>query len=55
MLSKLGLRTVDIGAAILGMHSIRETGGAADVAHTAALFEAFFGKFSEVDAKLRVD
>ncbi|KAF8759828.1 peptidase M18 family [Rhizoctonia solani] len=31
MLSKLGLRTVDVGMPMLSMHSIRETGGTKDV------------------------
>ena len=31
MLSKIGIRTVDVGCAILSMHSIREQAGAKDV------------------------
>lgn len=33
MLSKIGLRTVDVGNAMLSMHSIRETAGSHDVQH----------------------
>ena len=31
MLSKIGVRTVDVGNAMLSMHSIRETAGSYDV------------------------
>ena len=31
MLSKIGVRTVDVGNAMLSMHSIRETAGSHDV------------------------
>jgi aspartyl aminopeptidase len=55
MLSKLGLRTVDIGNAILSMHSIRETGGSHDVQHSIDLFRAFFEGFAELDRQLTVD
>lgn len=33
MAAKAGLRTVDIGAPMLGMHSIRETCGVIDLFH----------------------
>lgn len=53
--AKLGLRTLDLGNPQLSMHLIRETGGAHDVARLTALFEGFFGKFGDVDAKLECD
>ena len=49
MLSKLGVRTVDVGCAMLSMHSIRETAGSADVQHAIDLFTAFFEGFTELD------
>jgi aspartyl aminopeptidase len=55
MLSKLGVRTVDIGNAILSMHSIRETGGSYDVQHSIDLFQAFFEGFAKLDQQLTVD
>jgi aspartyl aminopeptidase len=55
MLSKLGLRTVDVGNAMLSMHSIRETSGAEDVQHAIDLFSSLFEGFAEVDKALVVD
>ena len=55
MLSKLGIRTVDVGAAILSMHSIREQAGAKDVQHLIDLFSAFFENFAELERELTVD
>ena len=55
MLSKLGLRTVDVGCAILSMHSIRETAGSHDVQHAIEFFTSFFDEFAPVDAELSVD
>jgi aspartyl aminopeptidase len=55
MLSKLGVRTVDIGAAILSMHSIRETGGSHDIGHLTDLFQTFFEGFAALDRQLTVD
>ncbi|KAF9513313.1 hypothetical protein BS47DRAFT_1329663 [Hydnum rufescens UP504] len=54
-LSKLGLRTVDVGTPMLSMHSIRETGGSADVDSYIALFGAFFEGFANLDKSLAVD
>ncbi len=36
-----GIRGIDVGTALLGMHSIREMCGTADVAHTTAAVAAF--------------
>ncbi|KAF8665615.1 hypothetical protein AX16_000071 [Volvariella volvacea WC 439] len=55
MLSKIGLRTVDVGNAMLSMHSIRETAGAHDVQHAIDLFGSFFEGFSVLDRGLTVD
>jgi aspartyl aminopeptidase len=49
------VRTVDIGLAQLSMHSIRETGGSADVRPYVDLFKTFFEGFAEVERSLKVD
>ena len=49
------VRTVDIGLAQLSMHSIRETGGSADVRPYIDLFRTFFEGFAEIERDLRVD
>ncbi|KAK2466135.1 hypothetical protein APHAL10511_001777 [Amanita phalloides] len=55
MLSKIGIRTVDIGNPMLSMHSIRETAGSHDVQHAIDLFTSFFENFAELDRRLEVD
>lgn len=55
MLSKIGIRTVDVGNAMLSMHSIRETAGSNDVQSAIDLFSAFFEGFSTLNATLVVD
>ena len=55
MLSKIGVRTVDVGLAMLSMHSIRETAGSHDVQHAIDLFTSFFEGFSELDKALSVE
>ncbi|CAA7259665.1 unnamed protein product [Cyclocybe aegerita] len=55
MLSKIGIRTVDVGNPMLSMHSIRETAGSHDVQHAIDLFSSFFEGFSELDNALTVD
>lgn len=55
MLSKIGLRTVDIGNPMLSMHSIRETAGSHDVQNAIDLFNSFFEGFAELDKGLTVD
>ena len=55
MLSKLGVRTVDVGNAMLSMHSIRETGGSLDVQHAIDAFGSLFEGFVALDRTLSVD
>ncbi|KAG9026967.1 hypothetical protein FS842_004966, partial [Serendipita sp. 407] len=52
LLSKLGVRTVDVGLAQLSMHSIRETGGSHDARAGMDLFLSFFQGFAELDREL---
>lgn len=52
LVSKIGLRTVDIGCPQLSMHSIREQAGCLDMVYLIKLFETFFEKFEEVDLTL---
>ncbi|KAF5933002.1 hypothetical protein HYC85_029173 [Camellia sinensis] len=53
--SGTGIRTVDIGAPQLSMHSIREMCGVDDVKHSYEHFKAFFQEFCHVDTKIVVD
>ena len=55
MLSKIGIRTVDVGNAMLSMHSIRETAGSHDVQNAIDLFSSLFERFSALDKELTVD
>ena len=55
MLSKIGVRTVDVGNAMLSMHSCRETAGSHDVQHAIDLFAALFTRFSELDNVLSLE
>mmetsp|Transcript_23567 Transcript_23567/g.52197 ORF Transcript_23567/g.52197 Transcript_23567/m.52197 type:complete len:471 (+) Transcript_23567:70-1482(+) len=48
--SKIGVRTIDIGAPQWAMHSIRETCATSDAAHLVTLCKAFFATFREVDS-----
>lgn len=54
-LSTIGLRTVDVGNAMLSMHSIRETAGSHDVQSAIDLFSALFEGFAQLDRELKVD
>jgi len=38
----LGIQTIDVGNAMLAMHSIRETAGTADHLYMIRVFEEFF-------------
>ncbi|KAL6545548.1 hypothetical protein OROGR_009422 [Orobanche gracilis] len=53
--SGVGIRTVDVGAPQLSMHSIREMCAVDDVKHSYEHFKAFFQEFSCLDHKLTVD
>jgi aspartyl aminopeptidase len=55
MLSKIGIRTVDVGNPMLSMHSIRETAGSQDVQSAIDLFVSFFEGFSDIDKDFMVD
>jgi aspartyl aminopeptidase len=55
MLSKIGIRTVDVGNAMLSMHSIRETAGSHDIQSAIDLFTSFFEDFAELDKQLAID
>jgi aspartyl aminopeptidase len=46
--SKAGIKTVDIGAPQLSMHSIRETMGVIDLKHYKDLFSTFLNDYSEL-------
>ncbi|CAI7797796.1 unnamed protein product [Closterium sp. NIES-53] len=53
--SGAGIRTVDVGAPQLSMHSIREMCGTDDIGHMVNHFTAFFKDFPSLDARLTVD
>lgn len=53
--SGLGVRTVDVGAPQLAMHSIREMCGVADAGHALAHLTAFFEDFSGLVEGVDVD
>ena len=55
MLSKIGIRTVDVGNAMLSMHSIRETAGSHDIQNAIDLFTSFFEDLAELDKQLAID
>lgn len=52
MASKAGIKTVDIGAPMLGMHSIRETCGVVDLLYYKRLFNAFFKDYARLPETL---
>lgn len=52
MAAKAGLKTIDIGAPMLGMHSIRETCGVIDLIYYEKLFDVFFNEFSHLSEGL---
>jgi aspartyl aminopeptidase len=53
--SGVGIRTVDIGAPQLSMHSIREMCAVDDISHSYEHFKAYFEEFTELDSKVKVD
>ena len=52
MAAKAGIKTVDIGGPMLGMHSIRETCGVIDLLYYKRLFNSFFHNFGAIPATL---
>ena len=52
MAAKAGIKTVDIGAPMLGMHSIRETCGVIDMLYYRNLFTTFFTDYSQIPTTL---
>ena len=52
MAAKAGIKTVDIGAPMLGMHSIRETCGVIDLVHYKNLFVGFFNHYGSIQSTL---
>lgn len=53
--SGVGIRTVDVGAPQLSMHSIREMCATDDVNHSYEHFKAYYEEFSNLDQKITVD
>ena len=53
--TRLGMRTVDIGAAQLSMHSCREVCGVYSPEQCIKLYKTFFDKFSSLDKKMLVE
>ncbi|KAH7670977.1 aspartyl aminopeptidase protein [Dioscorea alata] len=53
--SGVGVRTVDVGAPQLSMHSIREVCAVDDIRHSYEHFKAYFNEFTQLDAKISVD
>lgn len=49
------MRTIDVGNPQLSMHSIRETGGTADVGNAIKLFSQFFKSYGEIEPRILVD
>lgn len=50
--SKTGIKTVDVGAPMWGMHSIRETGGVIDGAYYRDLFLSFYRHYETINHDL---
>ncbi|XP_010930126.1 probable aspartyl aminopeptidase [Elaeis guineensis] len=53
--SGVGIRTVDVGAPQLSMHSIREMCAVDDAKHSFEHFKAYFDEFTQLDANIIVD
>lgn len=52
MSAKCGLKTVDLGASMWSMHSIREMCGTEDLSHQKELISAFLREFQQIDHDL---
>ncbi|KAM0940618.1 putative aspartyl aminopeptidase [Dioscorea sansibarensis] len=53
--SGVGVRTVDVGAPQLSMHSIREVCAVDDIRYSYEHFKAYFNEFTQLDTKISVD
>ncbi|XP_035826396.1 aspartyl aminopeptidase isoform X2 [Aplysia californica] len=53
MSAKLGMQTIDVGAAQFAMHSIREMGATDDVLYAIKLYEGFFKHYPAVHESLK--
>ncbi|QPH02293.1 hypothetical protein C2857_006502 [Epichloe festucae Fl1] len=53
--AKMGMRTLDLGNPQLSMHSIRETGGSADVEFAIKLFDKFFANYGTLEPSILID
>jgi len=52
MAAKAGIKTIDIGAPMLAMHSIRETCGVIDLLYYRRLFGIFLEDYGSVNQQL---
>ena len=52
MAAKAGVKTIDIGAPSLSMHSIRETMGVVDLLYYQKLFAVFYSNYTELSESL---
>jgi len=52
MAAKAGIKTIDIGAPMLAMHSIRETCGVIDLLYYRRLFAIFLEDYGSVNQQL---
>lgn len=50
--SKTGIKSVDVGAPMWGMHSIRETGGVLDGVYYRDLFVSFYNNYEKINHDL---
>ncbi len=50
--SGTGIKAIDIGVPMLGMHSIRETCGVLDTVHYYELFKTFFEHYESINHDL---
>ncbi|KAJ7276307.1 aspartyl aminopeptidase [Mycena haematopus] len=53
--SNIGIKTCDVGCAMLSMHSIRETAGSHDVQNYIDLFRSLFESYAALASNLAVD
>ena len=55
MSANCGIRTIDVGAPQLSMHSVREVMGTDDVATSVKHFTEFYKEYGSLDETLAVD